>query len=176
MEPGTGVRSLGETHTFSSEYWCNFSQNWSWGASSFLESSVLELESGQSLRKWRSWVCSLESEVPSAKTCINWHWSAWDWSSFSSSGGRPSQRGHLPHFLSNGTCSVLTLEPAPLHEINNMFEAPEMLCSLAEKWCFMKCHPVQPSGENPTWPSLGTIPFIPEFWFHPLKTVHFFLV
>jgi hypothetical protein len=44
----------------------------------------------------------------------------------------------------------LPLEPVPLDEINNMFEIPEMLCSLAEKGCFMKCHPVQPSAEDHT--------------------------
>lgn len=54
----------------------------------------------------------------------------------------------------------LPLEPTPLDEINNILEAPEMLCSLAEKWCFMKCHLVQPSAENPIWQSLETTPFI----------------
>lgn len=60
----------------------------------------------------------------------------------------------------------LPLEPEPLGEVNNMSKAPEMLCSLAERWCFMKCHPVKPSAENHICPSLWTFP---GFWFHSLK-------
>lgn len=60
------------------------------GASPFLERSVMELESGQSLRNGNADSVSLASAGPPAKTSVNWHGSAWAWSIFSSSRGRPS--------------------------------------------------------------------------------------
>lgn len=71
--------------------------------------------------------------VPSQRPLFIGNWSAQDWNRLSSREGRLSVMGHLFSLLHSGTHSVLTLEPAPLDEINNMFEAPEMLGSLAEK-------------------------------------------
>lgn len=101
------------------------------------------------------------------------NWSAWYWSSLSSNKADHCRWAICSIASAIAFIQFLPLEYADPDEINNMLQVPEMLCSLAEEWCLMKYHPVQPSAVNHIITSLGTFPFIPRFSFGPLKTVIF---